>query len=151
MSWLNVPHLLQDKPSWCLPACVAMVAAYWGQPLYQADVARWLGTQAIGTPSSRIQRLAAYGFAVVYQPGSLIQLQWWIQQRTPCILFVRTGSLSYWQIDTPHAVVLAGFEDDQAYLFDPYHPQSPQEVSAEELMLAWSYSDYTYAVLTPTA
>ncbi|NOG37220.1 MAG: hypothetical protein HND44_22025 [Chloroflexi bacterium] len=51
---MNVPHLLQDKPSWCLPACVAMVAAYWEQPLYQADVAQWLGTTDIGTPSGRI-------------------------------------------------------------------------------------------------
>ncbi len=29
MPWLNVPHLRQAKTGWCLPACVAMVAAYW--------------------------------------------------------------------------------------------------------------------------
>jgi len=41
MPSLNVPRLRQDKEGWCLPACVAMVAAYWGQPLLQADIANW--------------------------------------------------------------------------------------------------------------
>ena len=40
MPSLNVPHLRQDKEGWCLPACVAMVAAFWGQPLLQADIAK---------------------------------------------------------------------------------------------------------------
>lgn len=47
MPWLNVPHLRQDKDGWCLPACVAMVAAYWQQPLSPADVAHWLGTRGM--------------------------------------------------------------------------------------------------------
>ena len=69
MPSLNVPHLRQDKEGWCLPACVAMVAAYWGQPLLQADIADWLGTRGVGTPASRIQRLAQRGFDVVYRRG----------------------------------------------------------------------------------
>lgn len=150
MPWLNVPYLPQTKIGWCLPACVAMVAAYWQQPLYQPDVANWLGTTYIGTPSSRIQKLSHYGFHVTYQTGSLAQLEVWIKEKTPCILFVRTGELSYWQIDTPHALVLAGLDQDKAYLFDPAIEQCPQSVVIEELLLAWSYADYTYAVIRPT-
>jgi hypothetical protein len=56
MSWLNVPHLKQNEIGWCLPACAAMVAAYWHQPLTQEDIARWLGATRIGVPASRIQR-----------------------------------------------------------------------------------------------
>jgi ABC-type bacteriocin/lantibiotic exporter with double-glycine peptidase domain len=124
-----------------------MVAAYWQQPLLQADVARWLGTRGIGTPSSRIQRLAKRGFKVTYGTGSLAELESWIAQGVPCILFVRTGELPYWQIDTPHAIVLAGLEANHAYLVDPAVETVLVTVSLGDLMLAWSYSEYTYAVL----
>lgn len=149
MPSLNVPHLQQDKPSWCLPACVAMVAAYWEQPLYQADVAQWMGTTNIGTPASRIQRLSKYGFEAIYQTGSLAQLENWLAQQIPCILFVRTDSLSYWQFDTAHAIVLVGLTSNSATLLDPAIATAPVTVAVDELLLAWSYSDYTYAVLKP--
>ena len=54
MTLLNVPHLKQDEEGWCLPACVAMAAAYLQQPLLQADIARWLDTQEVG----KVQRPA---------------------------------------------------------------------------------------------
>jgi hypothetical protein len=44
-----------------------MVAAYWQQPLLQADVARWLDTEEAGTPASRIQRMAQRGFQMTYR------------------------------------------------------------------------------------
>lgn len=147
MPWLKVPHLKQTEPAWCLPACIAMVAAYWQEPLYQPDIAQWLGTTAIGTASSRIQKLTQYGFDVIYQTGSLAQLQHWISQKSPCILFIRTGDLSYWQVDTAHAVVLAGFESEKVFLYDPALESAPINTTVDELMLAWSHSDYTYAVL----
>ncbi len=126
-----------------------MVAAYWQEPLYQPDIAQWLGTTWVGTPSSRIQKLNQYGFEVVYQTGSLAQLHHWLDQQIPCILFIRTGDLSYWQVDTAHTVVLAGFEDGDIFLYDPVMDDSPIKVTIAEMMLAWSYSDYTYAVLQP--
>jgi ABC-type bacteriocin/lantibiotic exporter with double-glycine peptidase domain len=147
MNWLNVPHLQQSETGWCLPACVAMITAYWQHPLAQTDVARWLGTRNIGTPASRIQTLAQRGFEVVYRTGSLAELETWIAESIPCILFLRTGELPYWQVDTPHAVVLAGLEADTAYLYDPAVEIAPATVSSVALMLAWSHFDYTYAVL----
>lgn len=148
MSWLNVPHLQQDKPGWCLPACVAMVAAYWQHPVLQADVARWLETRGIGTPASHIQRMARRGFEVTYNTGSLADLEVWLEDQTPLILFIRTGELPYWAIDTPHAVVLAGLTAEESYLFDPAVEMAPIGVPSEALLLAWSYFDYTYAVLS---
>jgi len=124
-----------------------MVAAYWQRPLLPADVARWLDTSEVGTPASRIQRLTQRGFEVIYGTGSLADLARWIERGVPCIIFLRTVELSYWQIDTPHAVVLAGLEEDRAYLFDPAVETAPITVSSDELLLAWSYSDYTYATL----
>jgi len=150
MLWLNVPHLKQAKAGWCLPACAAMVTAYWQQPLVQADIAHWLDAHGIGVASSRIQRLGQHGFQVVYSAGSLAELQAWLAHKVPCILFVRTGELPYWRIDTPHAVVLAGLEEEQAYLFDPAIDTAPVNVLVGDLLLAWSHSDYTYAVLRPS-
>ena len=147
MPWLNIPHLQQSKPGWCLPACVAMVTAYWQQPLLQDDVARWLETRHIGTPASKIQWLTRYGFEVSYGIGSLTELEIWLTKKVPCILLIRTGELPYWQIDTPHAVVLAGLEAENAYLFDPGIETAPVAVSTGDLMLAWSHFDYTYAAL----
>lgn len=149
MPWLTVPHQQQDKDGWCLPACVAMVAAYWQQPLLQADVANWLGTRdEIGTPAGRVRRLTQRGLDVVYRTGSVLELEAWLARRTPCILFVRTGELPYWHVDTPHALVLIGIEGDSAYVLDPATEAAPTQVRLDDLILAWSYSDYTYAVLT---
>ncbi len=150
MPWLNVPHLQQNRPSWCLPACIAMVSAYWEQPLLQEDIAHWLDTTDIGTPASRIHRLFRYGFDVHYGEGSLATLTDWIERRYPVILFVRTGDLPTWSVDTPHAVVVAGLEADTAYLFDPARPTAPDPVSIPALLLAWSHLDYVYTVLRPT-
>jgi ABC-type bacteriocin/lantibiotic exporter with double-glycine peptidase domain len=125
-----------------------MVAAYWEQPLLQADVATWLGVTGVGAPASRIKRLEARGFEVVDRTGSLAELGSWLAQGTPCILFVRTGELPYWDVDTAHAVVLTGLTDERAFLLDPAVGEAPVEVSPDDLLLAWSYFDYTYAVLT---
>ncbi len=151
MPWLNVPHLRQTKPGWCLPACVAMAAAYWQQPLLQDDVARWLGTDdLIGTPASRVQRMVRHGFEVTYSTGSLVNLEEWLARQVPLILFIMSGELSYWKVNTQHAVVLAGFTEGDTHLFDPGVDTAPITVSTDDLMLAWSPFDYTYASLEPS-
>ena len=149
MNWLNLPHLQQAKNGWCLPACVAMVAAYWQQPIMQDDVARWLGTSNFGTFPQRVQRLTQRGFDVFYDEfGMIADLDNWLNQQIPPILFVRTGELRYWSIDTRHAVVLAGFSGDQAHLFDPDVETAPMTVPTDELLLAWSPTDYAYAAIS---
>ena len=151
MQWLNVPHIQQTRPGWCLPACVAMVSAYLEQPLLQDDVALWLNTRGIGTPSSNIQRLTRYGFDVFYGSGSLAAVDQWMLRQLPPILFVRTGDLRpHWKIDTPHAVVIAGNDEESVALFDPGLPFAPTTVKTGNLMLAWSYSDYACAVISVT-
>jgi ABC-type bacteriocin/lantibiotic exporter with double-glycine peptidase domain len=138
MSWLDVPRLQQAQPGWCRPACVAMVAACWRPPLPKADAARWLGTGAIGTVAGRVTRLEGRGFQVTYRVGSAGGLTTWLAQSVPCILFWRTGERPYWPLGTPHAVVLAGTDADQAYLFDPAWDTAPVMVPMGDLLLAWS-------------
>lgn len=148
-NWLKIPHFQQSNDGWCLPACVAMVTAYWQQPLAETDLARWLGTTLIGTPAARIERLAKRGFSVIYQIGSLAQLQTWLDKKYPCLLFVHTAELPYWQYHTPHVIVLAGLTNNTAYIFDPAFDKNPITVFVGDLLLAWSYSDYTYTVIYP--
>jgi ABC-type bacteriocin/lantibiotic exporter with double-glycine peptidase domain len=149
MPWLNVPHLKQDKPGWRLSACIAMVTAYLEQPLLQNDVARWLDTDdLVGTPASRIERMARRDFDVTYNAfGSLANLEIWLNRQVPPILFILTGELSYWSFNTQHAVVLAGFTGDNAHVFDPAVETGPTTIPTNELLLAWSHFDYTYATL----
>mgnify|MGYP001110535087 FL=1 len=126
-----------------------MVAAFYEQPIYQEDIAHWLGTTEIGTPARNISRLESRGFKVVYQEGSLQLLSDTLNRGVPCILFLRTGELPYWQVDTAHAVVLAGLRGDQAYPHDPVFVDAPKIASVDALMLAWPWFDYTAATLTP--
>ncbi len=150
MRWLDVPHERQRSSSWCLPASIAMVSAYWEQPLTQEDIARWLGTRDIGTPAGRITQLERRGFAVLYTTGGLEQLRELLAQSVPPILFVHTGDLlPHWRVSVPHAIVLAGIEGDSAILFDPAMDTAPVTVLLGNLMLAWSHTDYAFAVLRP--
>jgi hypothetical protein len=91
--------------------------------------------------------MAQRGFEVTYKAGSLADLADWLQRQIPPILFIRTGELSYWSIDTPHAVVLVGLAGGEAYLLDPGVDTALVIVSSEELLLAWSHFDYTYTTL----
>lgn len=42
----------------------------------------------VGTPASHIRRLAARGFDVIYRTGSLAELETWLEQDVPCILYM---------------------------------------------------------------
>lgn len=130
-----------------------MVAAYLQQPLFQDDIARWLDSdEFLGTPARRIQKMSERGFDVTYTDlGSIHDLTNCLAYQIPPILFVMTDGLPSWSINTQHAVVLIGLQDEWAYLLDPYMDVTPQKVSQDGLLLAWSYFDYAYAVLTTTS
>lgn len=55
---------------------------------------------------------------------------------------------SFRDVDTAHAAALVGLEAEQAFLLDPAVEQTPVLVYSDDLLLAWSYFDYTFAVLT---
>jgi len=144
---LNLQHQVQLEDSWCLPACASIVCSYWEQPIYQGDLARWFGTSSIGTPAKNITALTKFGFEVTVKDGSLELLRDLLLNNVPAILFVRTSDLPYWQVDTAHAIVIAGLDVDTVYIFDPAFEDTPKSVPIEEMMLAWSYFDYTLAII----
>ena len=66
---------------------------------------------------------------------------------TPAIVFIWTGDLPYWTLETWHAVVVVGYDEANFYLNDPAFPTAPQIVSHGDLDLAWIAYDAYYAVI----
>ena len=75
-------------------------------------MARLLDTQEFGTVAPRIHRLADWGYATTYQNGSVATLRKLLAANIPPIVFVWTSNLPYWLINTPHAVVLIGLDEE---------------------------------------
>lgn len=146
---LQILHCRQSNPGACLPACVRMVLTYWGHETSEAKLARLMGAYWYGTPLSRVSRLSSLGFQVVYEQASLEQLRAYLAQRLPIIVFVRTGSLAYWNENVAHAVVVVGLDNEQIYLHDPSLDSGPNTVDIPSFMLAWSDLDYYCATLRP--
>jgi len=124
-----------------------MVLAYLGRHLEQEKLASILGTTELGTMSSNISRLTTLGLTVEYEEGSIIKLHRHLSQGIPCIVFLWTGNLSYWQVDTPHAVVVVGMTEDTVLVNDPAFDDAPIRVPVDEFFLAWCEFEFKYAVL----
>jgi len=145
--YLPVPHRKQEDDGMCLPACAAMVLAYLGRRLGQKELADIFGTTKLGTVSSNITRLTTLGLTVEYEEGSAVRLRHHLSQGIPCIVFLWTGNLSYWQVDTPHAVVVVGMTEDAFLVNDPASADAPVSVPVDEFLLAWCEFEYKYAVI----
>jgi ABC-type bacteriocin/lantibiotic exporter with double-glycine peptidase domain len=126
-----------------------MVLAYWGQQKSEAELATLLGTTPLGTPAGRLVRLQQFGFQVSYAPLTFSLLQAEIDQNRPVILLVRTIFLDYWDVDTAHAVLLVGYNEQQVWLHDPAFAEAPQIASHDGLLAAWGEFDYLAGIITP--
>lgn len=145
---LPVPHLQQQERGECLAACAAMLLAYLGRPVRYKHLLKVLQVSSqIGAPASRIRRLEQPGLKVVYQHGTLPDLQEQLTNNRPCIAFVKTGELPYWDEDCDHAAVVAGLDDEFVYLNDPAFPDAPVQVPRGDFDLAWLGRDEFFAAL----
>lgn len=50
---LPAPHFRQSRDGYCLPACVRMVLAFWGDLRDEETLTRQLGTKRHGTPMGK--------------------------------------------------------------------------------------------------
>jgi len=147
--WLAIPHFQQSADGRCLEACVCMILAYWQNPILESQISELFSSTEIGTPSSRVLRLSQWGYEVIYRSSTIEELQAWLLQDIPVIAFVHTQFLDYWQKDSPHAVVIAGIDDNQIYLHDPAFQAPPQACSLEGFWAGWIEMDEVVAVITP--
>ncbi len=151
-SFLSVPHLLQRSSGDCLAACAAMVLRYFGVMSVTYDrLNRILEIQPdLGAPFSNIRHLSQLKFAVLYQQGTLPDLQHALANGWPPIVPVNTRELPYWgQIHVNHAVVVVGMDTQSVCLNDPAFTASPIRVAKGDFDLAWLDRDEMFAVIAP--
>jgi len=125
-----------------------MVLDYIGRPCPYRRLLRLLDIKPIGAPASNILRLTRLGVSVTHKAGSLEELELWIAQGQPCVVFLNTGELPYWSEATFHAVVVVGMDDEHVYVNDPAFEQAPQSITWGDFDLAWSEQEYYYAVVS---
>lgn len=146
--WLRVPHHRQSQDGRCLPACARMVLAHLGQDVDESRLARLLKTRPFGTQADNVRLLNQLGCTVTFERGTEFDLRHWLEQQAPCIVFLKTEALPYWQVEHAHAVVLVGLSSDTAYVNDPAFDSAPHPIPLDRFLLAWSEFDYEYAVIT---
>ena len=128
-------------------AAACMVLEFLGQAVSEADLAHLLGTQAFGTPASNLRRLDQMGLSVIYESATLATLRSYVQSGIPCLVFVRTGDLPYWEEDTAHVLVAVGVDDEFTYVNDPAFDEAPQTIPLDYFLLAWSEFDHRFGVI----
>ena len=147
-NWLPLTHLKQLRHGACLLACARMVLLALGDDASEDQLAQLFDTEWYGTPASRIRRLTQRGYRVTYEQTTLEQLQRYLHQQSPVIIFLRTGSLPGWREDVAHAVILVGLTSEMAIIHAPARDIGPDEIGLEALLLAWSEMGFYCATIT---
>lgn len=143
--FLNVTHFKQNKQYTCVPACVRMILDYLGFDLDEERISEILSTTPRGTKAINIARLQDIGVDVVLRSASLFDLRNLLREKVPCIVFLWTGNLEYWNIACWHAVVVVGLEEDAIYINDPFFSDAPKKVVIDSFLEAWSHYDFILA------
>lgn len=148
---LRIEHHRQEEVAGCLAACTQMTLQFIGILKSQQEINRQLGLTSVGVPSSHIQRLSGPSISIFYGAGDEQTLRASIDRGSPPIVFLATGDLPYWKVNLRHAVVVAGYDQDEILLYDPAFADYPKHVKWGDFLLAWSEFDYYYALITSPA
>jgi len=126
-----------------------MSLAFLGDPVVEEQVTKLFESTGEGTLALRVLRLNKWGYKVTYRSGNLEELVAWLENGKAPIVLVKTQFLDYWDwsINTPHAVVVAGIENQEIYLNDPAFDVSPQICSLDGFLAAWAEMDERVALI----
>ena len=147
---LSLRNLRQRQESDCLAACAAMLLQYFEIQVDYRRLLRILGTGEAGTPFPNLERLQALGlFVQVNSYGRLSIFESYIELGIPIIVAVRTWALPHWlSVDTEHAVVVVGLDEENVYLNDPFFADAPIPVKIDYFLSAWADRDEQYAIIS---
>jgi len=126
-----------------------MVLAALGDTRSEAELAALLGSQAFGTPASRISELEKFGYRIIYDTFTLEDLRSYCQQGLHPITFVSADPLSWLPFRGAHAVVVLDVGQDEMILHDPALETGAIRVTINEFLLGWIEFDQKAALIFP--
>ncbi|MFQ6119163.1 MAG: cysteine peptidase family C39 domain-containing protein [Methanosarcinales archaeon] len=139
---IKVPHYKQNKDYTCVPACVRMVLEYHNHMISEEELEILMETDIWGTYAENMLNITSIGFDVRVLLSNYSELTSLIDSSLPCIVFLQTDSLSYWDVECSHAVVVVGFDDEHVFVNDPWFSDAPIKIPKNEFMTAWSKNEY---------
>jgi uncharacterized protein YvpB len=133
-----------------------MVLAYMSISYSQEVLGQVMGTQLpLGTLRSNIKKLSTFSITITYKRGNLEDIEQYLNQNVPVIVFLDAGELPHWhkydftrRIVIQHAVVIVGLDGQTIHLMDPAFDSGPIPAPVGDFMLAWDEMDNYYATLT---
>jgi len=125
-----------------------MVLSYLGDEQTEAELSKWLGTKAYGTPIRNAERLREDGYDVQVRQLTRADLESILEAGTPVIVRVWTTMLDYWHVTTSHVVVVVGYDDRSVFLNDPAFSTIPQQVVWDAFLAAWAEYDETAVIIS---
>lgn len=151
MPWLRVSHRQQRQQADCLAACAAMVLEYSGVSFRYEQLLQLLNIRSHGTTFSALRALTGLGVSVRIDSGEIANLQGYLIDGIPPIVFVNTGLLSYWTSQTGHALVVTGIDEQSVIVHDPAVREPNKRIPIVEFEMAWIEQDQRYAIVTRAA
>jgi hypothetical protein len=126
-----------------------MVLAALGDARSEDELATLLGSQAFGTPASRVSGLKKLGYRTIYDSFTLEDLRAYCQQSLFPIAFVSADPLSWLPFRGAHAVVILEIGQDEMIIHDPALETGALQVSTNEFLLGWIEFDQKAALIFP--
>ena len=149
---MNVPHYEQELDYSCLPACVRMVMAYYGQEKTESELRTLLKTRPGGTsPVQVMLRLPEMGFEATIQMASKPVLQAYLEAGQPVIVHVWTELLPHWQGGLIHALTILEWSDSSVVVNDPAFAEAPIDIPTDIFLRAWAATDHLTIFIQPTS
>lgn len=147
---LPVSHFEQSRDGYCLPACLRIVLKHLGDERTEADLAKFLGTKAYGTPIRNAERLREDGYDVQVRQLVRPDLESYLGEGIPVTVRLWTTMLDYWDVTTSHVAVTVGYDETSVFLNDPALPTAPQRVVWDAFLAAWAEYDETAVIISTT-
>ncbi len=140
--FIPVPHRQQELDYSCVPACVRMLLAFYGQEHSERELRILFKTRPGGTSAANVMiRLPELGFGAVVFTATYYELERAIRSGTPGIVQLWTEYISYWDEAWMHDVVVVGLDEENVLVNDPAFSEAPKKIRHAEFLAAWTAAD----------
>jgi ABC-type bacteriocin/lantibiotic exporter with double-glycine peptidase domain len=116
-----------------------MVLDYYGVPVSEQEVVSLTNTTITGTRLEEATAVASLGVEVTVERATLTELRQQINAGRPCIVSVLSVHFAHYALlpFVLHAVVVAGIDNENVYVFDPARESAPDTIPLDSFEAAW--------------